>query len=277
MSATTYGIDASEIVPQADFAARQSENGGWRASASYIIRREDLNDQIILDSFPKGTTAYTLDTTLGIFGRRLYLDNAQVTSRNGGLTTIRANFAGFTSLAADPDNPQETTPTYRLRGGLREAPIEEHPTVVALSDDDRWCIGAIVRGTHTWVPEDGGYLGVFYADAASGEQKAATSTTQPTAGAAENFCILASQGTTTYPSPSYVWEKTWEAENPIANSELNNLGKIDTPDGDPPEADGTRDWLLEDADMQLRGQLYHNFKSWRLSERGGWNALIHDY
>ena len=68
-----------------------------------------------------------------------------------------------------------------------------------------------------------------------------------------------------------------QSEAPIATAQLNNLGKVDTPDGDPPTPNGSRDWLLVDFSQEQFGALYRLRLEWQLAERDGWDAEIYDY
>lgn len=280
MSAKVFGLSPLEIVPQGDFNAERGENGGWTASQSYKVLGDTTGINIIDSHFPAEKRASELDATLGALGNLLYLDTAAVTSRKGGIATVRASFLGYSEFEADFDDPQVTRPTYRLRGSLREAPIEEHPSVVALGDEDREIIADCIKGVYAWdyTASSGSELAVPWQDD-DGQRYLATAARQPSASPslAITFVHKALQGVTTYTRPTYFWEKTWESETPLSAAQLNKLGKVDTPDGDPPEAGGTRDWMLVDADMQKRGKLYRNFLSWEMSEAGGWDEEVYDY
>ena len=63
----------------------------------------------------------------------------------------------------------------------------------------------------------------------------------------------------------------------ITAAQLALLGKVDdNVDGDPPTEAG-RDWRLNDAYNEKKGELNRNSLEWELSERGGWNAVKYDF
>jgi hypothetical protein len=155
--------------------------------------------------------------------------------------------------------------------------MNEHPSVIALSSLDRTYINELIFGSvYIWSGSDSKLKLTPHDDTLDASDLEDVDP-QPTAGDAVTFCELVAKGKTTYLSPSFTWEKTWESELPISGTTLNNLGKVDTPDGSPPTPSGGRNWMLIDERQEKRGLLYRNRQEWALSERGGWDSDVYDY
>lgn len=275
MSAEIYGLEAGGFIPQNDFNASQTENGGWRATQTFLHLRESFSDEVFRNKFSFGVRATDLDTSRDLYWSRLYLYKVDVRD-DGPWAVIVVHFAGYAGFETDPNGTAEPiAPLYMLKGTLTERSIMEHPSVVALSDIQQSLIQKVIDGEYTW-DFTNSKLRVFNATQQQIDWFKEVDT-QPSAGDATAFVKLAAKGWRTYEAASFTWEKSWESEQGIATSTINNLGKVDTPDGDPPTPTGTRDWKLIDATQELHGQLYRNRLLWMLSEEGGWNADIYDY
>lgn len=75
--------------------------------------------------------------------------------------------------------------------------------------------------------------------------------------------------------PGVVWRKSYIQKTKPTATELNRVGKIDTPEGSPPAATSPRNWLLRSLTFTLEGNLYRCQKEWHLSGPSGWNATIY--
>lgn len=80
-------------------------------------------------------------------------------------------------------------------------------------------------------------------------------------------------GVTSYIRPGAVWIETYYSR--FLPTDLNNIGKIDEPDGYEPNVAQSRDWLLLDINFQQRGAAYQIRKSWKASGPNGWNTTIY--
>lgn len=270
MSATIYGINTGGFTPNNDFSASQSDKGGWTATQTFQYVHGSLSDTVFRNTFSKGRRATEIDVNLDAYWARLYLDRVSIATGTGGIDVITVYYAGYAGFESGGATPLETIPVYSLSGSLREVSIAEHPSVAALSLVNRILIQGVVDGVFIW-DETNSVLNV------AGIDPPQESADQPSGGDATLFVQKASQGKVTYDRPTFTWEKTWESEQPIATATVNNLGKIDSPDGDPPTPNGSRNWRLVDASQEQRGELYRNRLLWELSERGGWDADLYDY
>lgn len=260
------------IVPQPDFRAIKTKNGGWIASQTFAVKKSLLGSATISAKFQKGTQLSVIDPDNADFGQYLYIDNLEVTREEAGIAYVRVNLAGYSQFSADPNNPEAGVPTYYLRGSLAEVTLFEHPKFIALAVGDRVTIGGLASGQY--VMNGNGAVAVSVVDA-QGNETLREIDAQPSAGDAATFANLVATGTTTYLRPSYTWTKVWEAEQPIPDADLNDLGHIAVPAGEPPEANGTRDWLMTSVDMEQAGELFRNRIEWTLSDRGGWDSNIY--
>lgn len=277
MSADVYGLNVGEFLPGNDFKASQSESGGWLASQSFTFLEDSLNDTTFTNRFKKGTRLIDLNPSLPDFWSRVYLEKTEVSSQKGPFQTISAHFAGYAGFETNSQNPQPTFPTYALRGGLRSRSIIEHPKVAALfyTMDRRYIQGAI-DGYYAW--DSVGAVGRIISNDDTTQISECTAVYPAvTEGDALDFFKLASAGDITYDSPTLFWTKSWDSEVGITKAQLALLGKVDdNVDGDPPTETG-RDWRLNDAYNEKKGELNRNSLEWELSERGGWNAVKYDF
>jgi hypothetical protein len=181
-------------------------------------------------------------------------------------------FVGFWSANYDGEGADLPT-TYAISGTIEDVSILEHPKVVALAAVEKQALSLLMDGVYKW---DGTNL--LIQDSEGEFTKSAKNqdvTTSDGMAAADEIA----EGNLTYKKPLYTWEKREESTSRLLASDLNNLGKIDTPKGNPPEANGGRDWMLVSASSEQRGTtnaVYSNALTWVLSERGGWNAFLYE-
>lgn len=273
MSATVYGLAPGEFQPVAGATWKQSDKGGWTGWQDFRFLRDSLSDATFRNKFSQGVRATELDPSIPEYFSRVYLDKTDIRDE-GPWSIITVYYAGYAGFETNPNQAQPTNPKYRLSGTLRDVPIGQHPTVAALSLDQRLLIGGVIQGIYAW-DEANSKLKVVSSEGDIETWPEAS--TQPSAGDATDWVKLASEGWRTYPAPSFMWEKAWESEQAIATSAVNSLGKVDSPEGSPPTPSGSRDWMLTDASQEQHGELYRNRLAWELSEPGGWNETVHDY
>ncbi len=76
-----------------------------------------------------------------------------------------------------------------------------------------------------------------------------------------------------YLSPGAIWRKTYVSTTQPAD--ISQLGKIDTPEGNPPAIRAGATWLYGGISWEQRGRVYTVRKEWMLSGRQGWNPAIY--
>lgn len=156
----------------------------------------------------------------------------------GGLMSkISINYAGFIGSLPDP--------VYEVAGSTNSDPIATHKDFVTT-------IGGTILA-----PKNGA---VF--DKVTREFRCFSSTSPNR---------LA--GVTKYLNIGATWTKIYYSLTPIAS--LDNLAKIEAPDGGPPSATGGRTWLRTGETDERRGFVHQGKIIWTISDRKGWNPLIY--
>lgn len=281
MAYTQYGPpEAGDWVPQADFQAEQSKEGGWTATQSYQISRDSIDLETFQNEFRIGRPIEDLYPEIEGFWRFLGLASIpRVQHQTGDYSLISVKFAGFTGPSGQGTDPAvedvpEPVPTYTLRGSITERDILLHPKVVALAAPRDKEILRLCK-TGKYVYQDGTGICTHPEDE-EGKEIFRPIPIQPTAGDAEDFAIQIANGLHTYKFPTFIWEKTWESTEGINPAEIDNLGLKDVPDGDFPILAGNRNWMLVNATQEQDGLKFRNSKDWEISDRGGWDALLYE-
>lgn len=181
----------------------------------------------------------------------------------GGGFDVLATYEGMA------EGEGEDKPTYELLLVQEEKPIQNHPDFKKLAETFGW--GKLSD-------EEGGGFGFpktkpaasGAATASSGPFAPATAVGEDRSGVSEMF------GVTTWLDVGAVWRKTWAVENSgFPDALITNAGKIDTPEGNPPEPPGGRNWLLGGVTARGRGSAWEITKEWQLSGRGGFSEAIY--
>ena len=81
------------------------------------------------------------------------------------------------------------------------------------------------------------------------------------------------RGQESYLDPKVSWRKEWVSNTRPTN--LNDVGDIVTPDGDPPTPAAGRNWLHMGLESRQRGKVFENSEVADLSGRGGWDDDIY--
>jgi hypothetical protein len=277
-----YGHAPNTIVPQDDFNAAQNENGGWKATQSFRIRKGDIDNYSVKEAFPSGATLQSLDKScddLFAFMRLATIKGIQ--NIPGGWQQITVEFVGFTNGSTSEFTPPETAarPTYGKRGTLKDAPLYEHPKWKALEPAERWALGLFLKGdfqSNSALNSVGTYeeydLRKTFYPAIDNDGDAITFSED-----AIKFIERIAQGRTTYEMATYQHHHRWQGNKGITSAQLNKLGKIDTPSGNPPTPGTGRDWLLIGADEEQNGSgdfLFDNVLTYLLSDEGGHDDFL---
>jgi len=283
MSAIIFGTKPNQILPQPDFSASKSANGGWEGSQSYLMKRGDMDNAAIRALFPAKKRATELDPNLESFFKFLKLSSIDnISNLPGGFTSIRVNFAGFQSAAGDfgtEDAPESEVPTYSRRGVTKSAPLNEHPKWKELEEIEQIALGKLLTGEYGWGqnPFSASTSNATYAKG-SGEELFKFLPTDPiTSANGIEFATRIAKGVSTYEYGSYTWTKRWQSTLDMTASQLNSLSQITTPPGNPTTPTGGRDWMLISADTEQTGDsntLYTHEITFLLSERGGHDEFL---
>ena len=284
MAFTQYGLpELGDWVPQPDFKAQQSKEGGWTATQSFQILRSSIDLETFQDQFRIGRPIEDLSPEIEGFWRFLGLASIPtVEHQEGDYSMIGVKFAGFTgpSSQGTEDDPEvadepEPTPSYTLRGSLTERNILQHPKILALAAPrDRRILQLCESGKYVYDPDQDKIC--THPEDPEGNETFRPIQIQPTAGDAWDFAIKIAAGEHTYLFPTFIWRKTWDGVAGIAAADIDNLGLVDIPEGDFPVLEGNRDWMLVNATQDQEGLKFRNTLEWELSDRGGWDALLYE-
>ena len=275
MSATLRGFSFSDAKPQPGFTATRLENGGYTGRHSFALSRtawENGGDS----QFSKGTAITFLDPSLPFSWSFLKVVETEVVSEEGDIVMIAVTLSGAQG-ASYGENDEAPDPTYRLSGQLQDAPLSTHPKWEALADIEKVGLGLLIRGQAEYD------LPTFKVGAYSIEDDTFNAIKDSTGEEiimdsedAKEFALRIARGETTYSRPVITWTESAQGTDGLTNAQLNKLGNISNPRGNPPEAGGTRDWMLTSAFQEQSGDLYTTDLEWTLSEKGGHDSFLYD-
>jgi len=276
---TKRGITDNQIYPQPGFSANRDENGGWSGSAEFILTTATWNQSTFKARFARGVSITTLDPTIDPYFSFLKITSQSVVRNEGGLVTVRVDVTGGQSAQfSGPDLGEETPTTYRLEGRLQEALLTEHPKCKVLTDVEQVALGKLISGEYAYGPDPftdpSSATNVTFIPGA--EQIVILSPDPITTDDAKAFALRISKGQKTYLVPAIVWTESTQGTDPMTAAQLNKLGYIATPRGDPPNVTGSRNWMLTSASQEQRGELYQTQLEWTLSDREGFDDFIYD-
>jgi hypothetical protein len=246
------------------------------------MTKETWNNAAIRGQFKRGTDAITADSTIPPVFSFLKVVSAAPSYSEGGMVTLLVEYAGAASAqyGSEDDLAEGAEKTYRLEGRLTEKPFSQHPKWKDLSDAEKFALGELIEGTvkpNTDYTQVGTYeLSESFSWALSFIPLKDVSNADITlAGDAIEFAIRIARGETTFLSPTVSWTETTQGNAGMTAAQLNKLGHISTPRGNPPTPTGDRDWMLTGATQEQRGELYQTTIEWTLSEREGHDAFLY--
>ncbi len=85
-------------------------------------------------------------------------------------------------------------------------------------------------------------------------------------------------GVDSYEAPSAVYRKEWVSSSDVSSSDMEELGKIDTPGGSPATPTNTNWLCIGLSSRQLGTGMYARSQTWKLSQAnsgGGWNSDVY--
>lgn len=275
---TIFGLTSNDIRPQPGFTASQNENGGWTGTHTFAIRRTAWNDQFIRSRLKKGTPITDLDPSLSTFFSFMTIVGTTVLSDEGDFTMVTAQIAGAATAQyqTDPTNLNaDALPTYRLSCSLQDAPLAQHPKWATFSSIEQQALSEMISGGLVF---DEPSNGVGTRDERSFWLESNTDGDPFTLVSADSiaFAKLIAAGETTYQRPAITWTESTQGNEGLNSSQLNKIGKISNPRGNPPTPTGGRDWMLTSAFDEETGGLHRTELEWTMSEAGGFNPTLYE-
>jgi hypothetical protein len=294
MAATIFGFTANEIKPQPGFNAQVSDNGGWTATHEFAVKASDFAS--VAGQFAKGSHLITLDPSIPAMFDFLQITETAVSRIEGDLVFLSVTATGTDidqwESGEDPALSTAALPTYSLRGALTERPILSHPKIIDLEnpyeldlltrllDGDEQCRYNSALNQFGFFAAESDVIAGPATENITQTWFALVnpSTSEPyvLSAACQDFAKRIAKGDTTYQVPSITWTETTEGDTGLNNTQLNKLGKISTPRGNPPAPGGSRNWLLTSATSDQQGLLYRTQLEWTLSDENGWDAFFYD-
>lgn len=273
MGHTFQGIQHNTIYPQPNFAATHNENGGWTATQSFYLTKRTWNNGNWRSLFARGNSIVILDPDTEPYHTFLRIASANPIYEEGGLVKVDVSFAGAQFAQYNGDELFSSQTTYRLAGSISDAPLSEHPKWKALTEAEKVTLGRMIDGSVVYRSAGPFGAGIYW-NSETGSLIPASENVISADGI--QFRNLIAQGQVTYRFPSVTWTETSEGTSPMTSSQINKLGRISNPRGNPPEAAGSRNWMLVSASQEQRGDLYQTELSWELSDKDGHNSFLYD-
>lgn len=228
-----------ELIPTPDFSFERDNAGLWSGHQKYHCKREELERLIP----PKGAPHY-LFSFLGV-------DKVRIVGFEEKLVVLSVTYAGF---QASNDDGSTDEAEYTLTLSTSEEPIATHPRYDDLSNFDVNEAVELARnppksqdGKKTLEVDQTGWAALkteLYGDTQKGLES--------------------------YREPRVTWTKRWVSDS--RPQDLNRIGEIDTPEGNPPPVAAGRNWLNTGLTIRERGEVFENELTWELSGRGGWDS-----
>jgi hypothetical protein len=273
MSATLKGFSFSDVKPQPGFTATRQENGGYIGRHSFAISRAAWESGAA-NQFSKGQPITSFDDSLPFSWNFLKIVETEIVSEEGDIVMIGVTLSGAQGASYGEDD-EAPDPTYRLSGQLQDAPLSMHPKWAALEDIEKAALGYLIRGELVYDEPTNG-VGTRDERTFWIESDSSGAELELTSEDGIAFAKLIARGETTYSRPVITWTESAQGTDGLTNAQLNKLGNISTPRGDPPEASGTRDWMLTSAFQEQRGDLFTTDLEWTLSEKGGHDPFLYE-
>jgi hypothetical protein len=274
---TIKGLGLTDAEPQPGFTATKAENGGWTGKHTFAIRRTAWANASVRNKFAKGISITTLDPDLSGFWSFLKTVETEVTSEEGDFTMVSVTLSGAQGATyGEGGLGEDAEPTYRLSGQLQDAPFSEHPKWKTLTEKQQTALGHLINGVMTF-DEETGKISTINPEAADSSEffDPFLPYDEIVVDDCLEFAKLISKGESTYLRPVITWTESTEGNDGLTNAQLNKLGNIATPRGNPPEAAGTRDWMLTSAFQEQQGELIRTDLEWTLSENGGHSSFLY--
>jgi len=291
MSAKLFLTDS--IIPQPDFEATEEENGKWKATQSFWVKKGDFNNLGTRVYFNRGRKPSDLDPDNDSYFDFLKVATTTVGTEVGGYSVIRVEFQGYIAPIGSPPDNEKSYMTTSYRGSLKTVPITESPKFADLSTVEKFMIGLLMTGDFVlnfdgqtlsqWVVASDQTLPV-------GEQESMVNiplenTDDPgtpyelQSTNAQELAALIAKGRRDVEVGTYEYVVRWSDDTGITAADVDKLGLIATPLGNPVKpSSGTRDWKLATINQEQEGTDEPSYTIelvYQLSDKGGWDTTLY--
>ena len=231
-------IQPGQLYPQPDYTIQIDQENKWTVTQVYLCHSKS-----ILQVMPKPGLAHP-EVTFAT------LANVTAAVGAGEIAEITCTFVGA------GNKNEKANATYTMGLSLSEEPILTHQRYKDLPDAEVDALKALVDG------KDKDDSGAPYKDKVKSVR-------------GKEVLKKILRGQTSYYSPKVTWREGWTRDNPVKNSELNKIGEVSSPGGEPPELAGGRTWLLNGVTQTHEGNSFRIEREWLASDRGGWDEDIY--
>jgi hypothetical protein len=274
---TVRNLALGDVIPQMGFSPSRDKTGGWLATRSYSMLQETWESASVQLRFAQGSPISTADPSVRSFYNFFAVDTLSFVSEDSGTGLLTVNYTGSGNAQYGGENGDQldfaAQPVYRLDGRLSELPLSEHEKWLALTDEEKFALGGCLTGRYQVS------ITAIKAQYLLGDEerdvKNSSGDVIEFTGDALEFAKRIRDGRLTFKAPTAVYTETTQGNTPLTNDQLNKLGKISNPRGNPPEAGGTRNWRLEEASQTQRGLLYNTSLVWEMSPREGHDDFLY--
>lgn len=258
-----FGIAANQLHVGPSLTVQKSSEGMVTASLTFSCRKFDQVKFAIQSKLVRGSSLLGIYPEAGPDFAFLQVDDWDSADRPGGITEVTVRFKGASWSAEFSD---ESEVTYSRSTSLKEDSIFKHPTFLEqVTGQTRETIRLGSEGLA--YKATSGYEIRFTGNGALIE----TLTD-------ENFRFwwdwIVEKKNTTYDFPVSEWTKSATGKGKLRESDLANMGKIDTPPGNPSAPTG-QTWRLTAAteSLTISGDSLNSFSlTW---SSGDWEERVY--
>ena len=230
-------LHPGNLVEMPGFKAKRDRAGLWTGRQKFHCREREL-----ISLLPRQGAAHPK------FGF-MTLDAVEFEVIQEGLAVITGDYAGASFGGGAGGEPEDE---YFLEISTSEEPVSTHNRYDELDAQD--ILEAVELATNPPRSENG-------------KKVLEPDTTGWDALKLELYGDI-KKGIEAYREPRVTWTKRWISKQKPTG--LNDIGKIDTPQGDVPTVSAGRNWMNIGLRSRQRGKVFENEISWELSGRGGW-------
>lgn len=240
---TQLAIQPGTLYPQPGHTVEVNEEGKWTGTMIFLCHRDS-----VIALMPRPGTPHPDVPFMGAVGSAAQYNE-------GDLAEITTQYAGAEDTFEFDDN-EKANAVYSMGLSVSEEPLLTHQRYKDLSADEKKALSGIISG------KDKDDQGKMLSNEIASEL---------------GLELLAKieRGQTSYYSPRTTWKESWVRNSPVKTAQLNNVGKIDVPDGPVPVLGGGRNWLSNGVTQTQDGKSFRIEAEWLMSDRGGWDPEIY--
>ena len=233
---TQIAIIPGVLYPQPNGTVEVDREGKWNAKQSYLCHRSSA-----IGLMPRPGSGHP---ELAF----MELTKASITYVVGDVAEISCEYSGV--------EKKKSKPTYSMGLSVSEEPILSHHRYKDLPMYEVEAIKFIMAGKDK--DEQGNDMEDFVESELGKEALGKVK-----------------RGETGYYSPKITWKVSWQSDEPVASDEVYLIGKIDSPEGNPPALGSLRNWLRNGVTQEQDGKAFRHEIEWLASNPGGWDPNLY--